>query len=227
MEAAAKEPFVFVGCIELKEILGEWAKDEKELVDLLEEVSLDSVYYHTHSYFLRHRYLPTPYTNDFATWAALEVRDQVLAEKLAVVDPFEFSSLESLRDEMISIIDEHLSRMAIVPGVVFGEPFYFKQSRFIEVPTARQASTLREFRSALSEVDASTIYFHMFEARIRLHRQDSDFSIWIEKNLGFPELAARIRSVHPYVGSLERLRSRLLVVCDEFLSKEGTAFAGR
>ncbi len=221
VEQRSEEPFVFVGCIELQELLGEWAEDEKQLVDLLEQVPLDSIYYHTHSYFLRHRYIPTPFTNDFANWAALEVRDQVLAEKLAVVDPFEFDGLEPLRDELISIIDEHLSRMAIVPRVVFGEPFYFKQSRIIEVPTGREAWTLREFRNALSEVDISAIYYHMFEARIRLDRRESDFSIWLQKGLGLPELAEKVRTLHPYLGSLERLRSRLLVVCDEFLAKEG------
>lgn len=221
MERRAEEPFVFVGCIELQEILGERAQDEKQLVDLLEQVPLDSVYYHTHSYFLRHRYIPTPYTNDFANWAALEVRDQVLAEKLAVVDTFEFDGLEPLRDELISVIDDHLSGMAIVPRVVFGEPFYFKQSRIVQVETGLVAWTLQEFREALAEVDASAIYFHLLEARMRLNRPEGDFSVWLRESLELPELAHRMGSVNPYLGSLERVRSKLLIVLDEFIRKEG------
>src|SRR5262249_47892285 len=49
------EPFVFVGCVELREILGQRAEDEKELADLLAQVPAGSVYYHTHGFFLRHR----------------------------------------------------------------------------------------------------------------------------------------------------------------------------
>jgi hypothetical protein len=36
----------------------------------------------------------TPYGNDFAAWVAVQVRDQALSERLAVVNPFEFASVE-------------------------------------------------------------------------------------------------------------------------------------
>lgn len=221
MERRAREPFIFVGCIELKEILGKEAEDEKELAELLDEVPLDSIYYHTHGYFLRHQFVAGLYPSDFATWVAVQVRDRVLGERLAVVDPFDFESLEHLREELLSIIDDHLSRMTMVPRVIFGEPFYFKQSRVIEVPTGLMAWTLEEFRDALAEVDASAIYFHLLEARMRLNRREGDFSIWLREGLGMPELAEKIRAINPYLGSLERLRSRLLMVCDQFLERGG------
>ena len=223
MARSAEEPFLFIGCSELQEILGKEADDEKRLVELIEEVPLDSIYYHTHSFFLRHHYIPGAYANDFAQWVATQVRDLVLGERLAVLDPFDFKNLEALREELISIIDDHLSRTSVVPRVIFGKPFYFKQSRIIEVPTGLRARTLQDFRSALSDVEISAIYYHMFEARIRLPREESDFSLWIRKYLGLPELSERIRALNPYIGSLERLRSSLLVACDEFLTKEGAA----
>ena len=216
----ADQPFRFIGCSELREILGKEADDEKRLVELLEEVPLDSIYYHTHSYFLRHSYLELVYPNDFAQWVATEVRDHVLAERLAVVDPFEFQGLEPLREELISVVDDHLSRTPIVPRVIFGEPFHFNQSRILEVPTGLELWTLQEFRNALSDVEVSAIYFHMFEARHRLKREESDFSAWIRQSLGMPELAEKLRTINPYLGSLERLRSALLTICDEFLTKE-------
>jgi len=79
--------FRFIGCIEIKELLGVKATDEAKLLELIEEVPLDSIYYHTHSYFLRHFYITGRYPNDFATWVAFQVRDRVLAEKLAYVTP--------------------------------------------------------------------------------------------------------------------------------------------
>jgi hypothetical protein len=216
----ATRPFLFMECSELREILGEEASDEKRLVELLETVPLDSIYFHTHSYFLRHSYVERVYPNDFAQWVAMEVRDHVLGERLSVVDPFEFRELDALRTELISVIDDHLSKTPIVPRVMFGEPFYFNKSRIIQVPTRMEVSTLQEFRNALSEVEVSAVYFHVFEARHRLRHEESDFSAWIEQSLGMPELADTLRAINPYVGSLERVRSALLTACDEYLSHE-------
>jgi hypothetical protein len=219
MEPAALSPFTFIGCSELQESLGQQADDEKELAEMLEEVPLDSVHFHTHSYFLRHRFIERVYPNDFAQWVVTQVGDHILGEKLAVVDPFDYPNLEDLREEIISIIDDHLSRMPIVPRVVFGRPFYFHRSRILEVPMGVEARTLGEFRRAVSEIDVSAIYFHMFEAHFRLHREESDFSAWIRTGLGLPDLADRIRAINPYLGSLERLRSSLLTACDGYAAR--------
>jgi hypothetical protein len=212
-------PFFFTGSSEVREILGKEAEDEKRLVELLEEVPLGSIYFHTHTYFLRHSNVERLYPNDFAQWVAMEVRDHVLGERLAVIDPFELQGLEALREEIISVIDDHLSRTSIVPRVIFGKPFYFNQSRMLEVPTGLEVWTLQEFRHALSDVDVSAIYYHIFEARHRLGKPESDFSAWIGESLKMPELAGKMRTINPYWGSLERHRSALLTVCDEFLEK--------
>jgi hypothetical protein len=215
----ADRPFFFTGSSEVQEILGKEAEDEKRLVELLEEVPLGSIYFHTHTYFLRHSNVEQLYPNDFAQWVAMEVRDHVLGERLAVIDPFELQGLEALREEFISVIDDHLSRTSIVPRVIFGKPFHFNQSRMLEVPTGLEVWTLQEFRHALSDVDVSAIYYHIFEARHRLGKPESDFSAWIGESLKMPELAGKMRAINPYWGSLERHRSALLTVCDEFLEK--------
>lgn len=213
--------FRFIGCSEIQEILGKQADDERALAELLEDVPLDSVYFHTHSYFLRQRFIEQTYPNDFAEWVGVQVRDHVLAERLSVVDPFSFSSLDFLREEIISIIDDHLSGMASVPRVGFGTPFSFNRSRILEVPTGLEVRTLREFRDAISSVDASAIYLHVFESHLRLQRKENDFSTWIRGTLKLPELADQIRALNPYLGSLERLRSSLLTMCDAYLAKSG------
>jgi hypothetical protein len=219
----ANTTFRFIGCSEIQEILGKQAEDERQLAELLEEIPLDSVYYHTHSYFLRARFIERTYPNDFAKWTSEQVGDHVLAERLSVVDPFDFSSLEALREELISIIDDHLSSMATVPRVGFGTPFYFNRSRILEVPTGLETRTLREFRNAISEVDVSAIYFHVFEAHLRLQREENDLSAWIRGSLKLTELANQMQALNPYLGSLERLRSSLLTMCDEYLAKSGQA----
>ncbi|MFQ5802344.1 MAG: DUF5752 family protein [Candidatus Methylomirabilales bacterium] len=222
----ANTSFEFVGCVELRELLGKKAEDELQLMDLLEEVPIDSIYYHTHEYLLRHRYLMGPYPNDFATWVAIQVRDRVLGERLGVIDPCDFETLEELRDALIAVIEDHLSKIYFVPRVEYGQPFYFMQSRTVEVPTEIIAQDLQEFRDGLATVDASAIYYHFYAARIRRNRRSGDFTVWVEEALQMPELAQRIRAIDPYIFSLEQLRSRLVEACDKFLMQDGRAGAG-
>ncbi len=155
-----------------------------------------------------------PYPNDFAAWAAIQVRDRVLGERLAVVSPLDFSSLEELREEILTIVDDHLSHLSIVPRVIFGEPFDFMQSRIVEVSTGVVATTLGEFRAGLAAIHPSSIYFHTIEALRRLARPGTDFSVWLREGLGLTSLAAAIDQVDFHAGGLERLRSELLRLCD-------------
>lgn len=206
--------FQFVACSELIQILGLRADDERELAEILEKVSLDCVHYHTHGHFLRHGFVGAPYPNDFATWAAIQVRDRVLGERLGVVSPLDFSSLEELREEILTIIDDHLGHLNIVPRVIFGDPFDFMQSRIIEAPTGEIADSLETFRAGLARIQPSALYFHTIEASRRLGRPDTDFAVWLRESLGLDTLAAAVNRVDPYAGSLERLRTELLRLCD-------------
>jgi hypothetical protein len=215
----AEHPFRFTGCWELKEMVGRTARDEQQLLEAIEEIPLDSLSFHTHSFFLRHKYIAGPYPNDFATWAAIQVRDRVLGEKLGILDPYDFESLEALRSEIVNIIDEHLSQLQIVPRVVYGEPFHFMQSRIIEVPTGLEARSLAEFRETLAAVDASAVYYHNFEAILRLGRRMGDFAFWIEQQLDLPELAQKISRIDFYMISLESVRHQIISLCDEVLQK--------
>jgi trehalose synthase-fused probable maltokinase len=215
-------PFRFVACVELHEFVGLRAEDERRLMELIEQVPLDSIYYHTHGFFLRHKFLAGIYPNDFATWAAVHVRDQALGERLAMVDPAEFADLEALRDHLVSTIDEHLRRLHIVPRIASAaEPFDFVRSRIVEIPTGIEASTLEEFRQALLDVDISAVYFHLVEARMRLGRDQNDFAAWLDRALGLARLAAQVRDVNPYGVTLERTRARLIQRCDEAIAEGG------
>ncbi len=221
--AAPVRPFAFIGCLELREILGRRARDERELMEGLEQLPLGSVYYHTHSVFLRRPRITDVYPNDFANWVASQVRDQVLAERLSVVDPFQFPSLEELREELVSIIHHHLLTVHPVPRVVFGEPFCFVQSHVIEIWTGLEAWTLAEFRGHLAEVDASPIYYHALHARARRGVRGGDFAHWIGTELGLTDLAERLARMNPYLGGLEAIRAQTLRLLDAELSVEALA----
>src|SRR5207244_11273120 len=115
MTLTASQPFIFTGCVEVRQALDHRATDERELLERLEEVPGGSVFYHTHGYFLRQRPITTVYGNDFASWVATQVRDQVLAERLAVVNRFQFPRLGPLREDQASILPDHLQRPDALP----------------------------------------------------------------------------------------------------------------
>jgi hypothetical protein len=211
--------FQFTNCIEIKELLGVKADDELSLLELLEEVSIDSIYFHMHSYFLRHVYVSGIYPNDFANWVTIQVRDRVLGEKLATVTPNRNLSLDDLRYELIDIIDRHLHNMKIIPSITYGEPFYFMKSKIIEVPTDIKVKNLKEFINALKIVDASSIYNHIFESQMRLKRRSNDFSIWLEDILKLNDLAHKIDQLDSYMFTLESLREKLIFLCSGELNK--------
>jgi hypothetical protein len=66
------------------------------------------------------------------------------------------------------------------------------------------------------------LYFHLFEARMRLRRHENDFSQWLRTDLGLVDLADRVGRLNPYGGSLERARSEVLRLVDEALDQRAT-----
>jgi uncharacterized protein DUF5752 len=214
----ATRPFTFAGCVELRQTLDVHALDERELMRRVGEVPAGSIFFHTFGYFLRHRAFTTAYGNDFARWAALEIGDQALAERLAVVDPFAFSTLEALREHLVTILQDHLRGREAERRLEFDRAFHFQQSDVVEVPLGVTAQTLGEFRTGLAIVDESAIYLHTVETRAR-ERHAEAFGHWLRESLELPELAERFERIDPYLTTLERIRGRLLSLVDVALDE--------
>lgn len=218
----AKQPFRFSSCMELCEVLGKRAMDEHRLLELIEEAPADSIYYHTHSYYLRHAYTQQLYTNDFANWIVLYAQDRVLGERLGVLDPFDFSDIEQLRSEILSIMADHLNHSAVAARCIVNEPFEFIRSHVIEIPLGLEARTLGEFRDALADVEVGAVYNHVCEARMRKKPRTADFSYWLssEGGLGLQELALKVEQVGRLGLSLEGMRNKILRLCDQEIAAQ-------
>ena len=213
MTDTPRQNFTFIACVEVKELLGLRADNEIQLMEMLEDVPRDSIYYHMHSYFLRHSFLAGPYPNDFANWAAIQLRDRVLGEKLAGVTISPDKDLDDVRIELVEAIDKHLLQMRNIPAATAGSPFHFMSSRIVEIPLGIQVDDLSSFLDVLKDVHSSSVYYHIFEARIRVRRGRNDFSSWFEECLGLRELAAKIEKIDFYMHSLEDLRSEIVRLC--------------
>ena len=211
----AAHPFLFVGCVELRQTLDMHALDERELMHRVAEVPADSVFFHTFGYFLRHRPFTTAYGNDFARWAALEIGDRALAERLAVVDPFAFPTVEALREHLVTILQDHLRARGGDLRVEFDRAFHFQRSHLVEVELGGSSPAVNPQVGV-----ATAIYLHAVEARARGGRRAGDFAEWLRGALELPALAERFERIDPYLTTLERVRGRLLRLVDRALEEE-------
>lgn len=204
-------PFRFFTRLNLTELLGRKARDVPELLIGLRKVPGSSIYYHTHRFLQQHHYLSPEPPNDFAFWVTGSLGLDALGEQLASVDTIKYHRLGDLREKYIEILEADLknNNSARRSKCQEGEEFHFMSCRTFILPTRYEARDLREFLGVLSIVSINSIYFHVFEARLRLGRGDNDFSNWIE-TLGHPQLAQEISRLDPYTMTLESLRERLI-----------------
>ena len=219
----AKEPFHFYTRLNLIEFTGKKATNLLELVEIMKEVPGSVIYHHTHHYLQQHLYLSPEPPNDFAYWTTYILREEELGEGIASIDLCEFSTIRSLREKIIQTIEEYLAKnpgtlRTAPPG---GEFHFFKTITFI-LPTPYFASDLLEFLEVLRKITIHSIYFHMFEARLRLEKGENDFSRWIEDMLGEQELAREIAKLDPYTFTMEGLRAELCTLIKNHIPEKPT-----
>jgi small-conductance mechanosensitive channel len=211
----ATKPFRFYTHLHLKELTGLKASNLTELVKVLKEVPDPVIYYHTHNFLEEHHYLTPEPANDFALWVSDELGDEVLSEKLASIDTFDFPTIGALRARIEGVIRDYLSKKPDGRTAREGREFHFIKSISFILPTPYIAHDLREFVEVLRQVSLNSLSYHIFEARLRLKKGVNDFSIWIEDCLGDKDLADRLAYLDPYNYTLESLRSTIIQLIEK------------
>jgi len=207
-------PFHFKTRLNLVELLGRTARDVTELYDGIREVSGSSIYYHTHRFLQQHHYLYPEPPNDFAFWISQALRLEKLGEQLASVDTIKLVRIGDLRDRYLEILRFFLTQQELSGRCQTGEEFHFMSCRTFILPTHHRAENLREFAAQLEQVSVDSLYFHMFEARLRLGQDTNDFSRWLSV-MGYESLAERIARLDPYTITLEGLRRKIVALVQE------------
>jgi small-conductance mechanosensitive channel len=211
----ARTPFLFNSLTHLTSLTGLKATSLRELADILRASPEPVVYYHTHRFLAQHQQLTPEPSNDFAVWVQDAIGDDVLAERLESVDTFSFPNLGALRDRLVSLIEERLAEGISDHSSQPGREFHFMKAVSFILPTSYAAHDLREFVEALRTISTGTLYFHVYEARLRLGRGRNDFSAWLEDSLGEPSLAEEVARLDPYNYTLEGLRSALIQLIEK------------
>lgn len=213
----AKEPFRFHTRLHLSELTGLKAANVSELLELIKTVSGSSIYHHTHRFLQQHQYLSPEPPNDFAYWVSNVLGEPELGERLASIDIIQFSTIRSLREKIIDVIEKYLqlNPTAQTKYVRKGAEFHFLKSISFIFPTNYYAHDLKELAEILKKITIDSIYFHVFEARLRLEKKSNDFSLWIEKSFGDKKLAAKILELDPYTYTMEDLRKTLVKIIEK------------
>ncbi len=212
------KPFEFRQCVSILKSTGEKAKDLRELKDLIASVSDESIFHHTYQYFLKGHILE--YTNDFAQWAGESLEERELSEHLSNIDPYDFKDISALRNEILNVIHNHLERFPEPRKAIPGDEFYFNETVTFIFPVGIRARNLAEFLTAIRHVNTGPIYYHFYEARMRLGKGIDDFSRWIEDVFGKKDLAERIRAIDPFMHNIEGIKEHIIEAVEEEVRKD-------
>ncbi|MEK6714994.1 MAG: DUF5752 family protein [Candidatus Omnitrophota bacterium] len=215
----AKEPFRFYARLSLSELTGLRAANLGQLLGLIREVPGASIYHHTHRFLQQHQYLSPEPPNDFAYWVSDILGEDELGERLASIDTTQFLNIHSLREKIIQTIESYLKEnpAASLRFAREGDEFHFIKSVSFILPTKYVVYDLEEFKEVIEKITIDSIYFHIFEARLRLEKKTNDFSNWIENSLGNKRLADKIAQMDPYTRTLEDLRKTLIQIIEKKL----------
>jgi hypothetical protein len=187
------------------------ARDLPELRQGLASVPGSSVFYHTHQAYLSQHFQTPVYYNDFARWLADALREYALAEQVAALDMLSFTSVRQLREGMLALVDARLAAGGTMPAAPAGEQFYFCRSRSFILPSGLVAPTVPDLFEAIERASHASLYYHFFEARLRLGRPTNNFSDWLVRK-GRADLAAEIDALDPYVRTLDELKADIVAV---------------
>jgi len=216
----ARRPFHFNTSAHLLRIGQQRAASLGELLQAVHTCSDASIFQHTFRTLHEHHFIREGFSNDFAQWALSACNEPALAERLASVDIREFTSLTAIRERIVDIIETLLKEKPNTADRQVSEPFYFCASEVVVMPTPFVARTLTEFVDGLQRVTLHSIHHHFIEARLRLKLTSNDFSMWLEEEAGFREVARSINRIDLYMGTLEDVRRQIVRIVERSFNGE-------
>jgi len=216
------EPFLVKDCTLLIRMSGlAPAFNLRELRDRVASCSPDVIYHHFCETLLAPTFDYPDFRNDFALWVKRQLEENVLAERLGVIDPYLYPSMGALREAVLDILDERISEMTFLPSVSPGHEFHFREAVTVVFETGARILRPDKLPEAIEKMTLGSIYFHFLEARRRTLGRVDDFSLWLE-DFEEPWVPAvqELRSIDFLFQSLTELRADLVRVLKSFCREE-------
>ncbi|MEW6364740.1 MAG: DUF5752 family protein [Acidobacteriota bacterium] len=216
-ESEGLRPFEVKDCALAALSTGLRAQNLRELRDHLLTIQSACIFNHFWGGLLRPRFDDPEYNNDFAIWVRHALHDAKLAERLAVIDPAGHSDLETLRREVVEIIEERMDESETLAWARPDQQFHFITSQIVVFDTGMRLRDALELARALPNLPLGSIFFHFIDARWREPQGVDDFRAWMRCADGsYADLCRRVADVDPYFSSLSELRKQLATVFSDY-----------
>lgn len=215
-------PFYVKDCALAAMAVGSKAQTLAELRDRMKAISAESIYYHFWRQSIEASLAIGSFHNDFSNWAHDQLHDDVLAERLALMDPSEYRNVEDLRSDILEVIENRLDEQSSTGFYAQAHAaFHFIQSKIIVFNTPYKMESPKELVKTLPILSPSSIFYHFIDARRRNVVGQDDFSIWLSsyQNRYLP-LITCLKSVDPYFIPLIQLQQKLSSILTGYFSKE-------
>lgn len=191
-----------------------------ELRDKLLMIPPSSIYYHFWGGRLRTSFEYREYHNDFSYWAHHCLHDDVLAERLELLNPKEYETMEELCNEIVDIVENRLDERELYAWIRGDEEFHFMISKIVVFQTQYSINHPHELVEIFPLLTRSSLFYHFIDAVKRVPEKIDDFSLWLQQFQGeYEELITVFKHIDPYLTSLSHLQQQLTTSTAEYFQK--------
>lgn len=210
-------PFYVKDCALAAIATGSRAQNLGKFRDRIKTVPAESIYYHFWRQSIETSLVPGSFYNDFSHWAHYQLHDDVLAERLALIDPSEYVDLEKLRSDIVDVIENRLDEQDGATLCSYADPFHFIRSKIVVFNTPYKMEHPRDLVKIIPVISRSSIFYHFIDARRREIITLDDFSSWLHGyHEEFTPLIERLRQIDPYFIPLTDLQQKLSSTITEY-----------
>jgi hypothetical protein len=215
------DPFAIMDCALIAIATGEKAHNLREFCDRLRRMDEPAVtYFHFWGGLLRPHFVDPEYQNDFAAWAYHDLHDRRLAERLSILNPTEFESINDLRLRIIDLVEERMDEEEFDPHHDAENPFFFLRSQIVIFDTRQRIQAPKQLERIVPNIALGSLFYHLIDARRRTESGRDDFTEWLWGwGRPYADCAAHIAAIDPYFNSLRELRAELENVLKRYIPK--------
>jgi hypothetical protein len=171
------------------------------------------MYFHFWDGLLRPNFIDPEYQNDFASWCFRRLHDRRLAERLSVLNPGNYRTMNDLRYKLIELIEDRMDEDDFDPRIDAEDPFFFMRSQIVVFYTQNRINKPEELHAGISGMSPGSIFYHFIDARRRTGSRQNDFSEWLRAYGGkCKQMADKIAMIDPFFKSLLEIREQLINV---------------
>ncbi len=211
------KPFFVKDCALAVVSTGKTASSIEEFKEVLPYISLSSIYFHFWGRHFRPSFDHPELHNDFARWSYLVLGDHILSERLGIIDPTEYVSLEELKMEVLEVMEQRLEESEVPAWSVVKNKFHFQRSVIVIFDSEKTIKHPSELKAILPTLTATSIFYHFIDARRRTSTGVDDFTAWLsEATPETPDLLKKIQHIDPYFLSLTEQRQKLSEIMEEY-----------